>query len=427
MNMKRIRIVVIIVMLGSLAAGAAVRHALFPRPDELSVLSTLMPDTVFQRKASLPVPHYPATNTDVVAFNSHDITPGIKGYAGAIEVLLSVDAKGTITEIAILWHRETLNYVRSMLERSYLTQFIGKNVSDDFEPGRDIDAISRATVSVKALCDTVRESSRTVAAQVQGIPIEEKTSSRRPHAKDFLWVLYPLLFLCALLLWYVSRQRPWLRRSRDAVMVISILITGILLSTPFSILQIYNLLLGRLSGSWLLFVLMISTGVSVIVAGRMYCGWLCPYGALCEIMSRLRLRQWDVPVQQDLAYRRIKYWLLCLLSAAVLISGALALGNIEPYVTLFSFSGNALTWGIVIAGLLGSLRVGRIWCRYFCPAGALLGLLSALSLNTRGYPGAGACPMGNRAGHSVEDSSAQPSGHVSECIQCNRCRGRGAV
>jgi len=405
--MKKVRLFLFFAAVFSLAAGHGIRsYFAAPAPDERSILHELAPETRFAQKEGNP-PVYRAENGSV-AFNTYDVTPRIRGYAGPIKVLVVMNREGRIAGIRIIEHRETKNYVHYMELPAYLSRFIGKHAADPFEVDRDIDGITRATVSVTALADTVRESSRTVAVNALGMSIKPGGKAA-PGAITWLW--YALLFLMSFTGYALTRRSQKLRLLRDVSLAASLVIVGFYLSSPFSILHVFNLVLLRPSSSVLWHVIVISTLLSVAVAGRFYCGWLCPFGALSEFLARLPCRKWDVPLELDDRGRQLKYVLLGLATAIVCLTGRVDFGNYETYVTLFSFNGTALAWSLVAVTLAANLRIERFWCRYLCPVAALTG---ALSRSTGGYPSRPDCPMANK-----------PQPLISECIRCNRCYQRG--
>ncbi len=398
--MTKISIVLLSITVVSLIAG----NIFLPekRIDERAYLNEVAPEVNFQEKKGMP-PHY-GSESGISAFNTYDIVPSIRGYAGPIKLLIALNSRGDITGIKILEHRETRNYVQYMLSHEYLKQFTGKNVNDPFEIDKDIDAISRATESVQALTKTVRESSRKVASQVYGLEVKGPAGGKQ---FGIGWILYLLLFLAAFIFYFVTRKTKGLLRSRDICLFLGIAVIGIYLATPFSILHIFNLILLRLSSSALWYVIVISALISIAIAGRFYCGWLCPFGALAEFIGRIPSRKWDIAAEMDDRWRMLKYFLLCLIIAVVFITRHTEYGNYETYVTLFSFHGNALTWSLVILMLVINLRVERFWCRYLCPVAAFTGLLSR---KDSGYISRKDCPMANN--HNLL---------ISECIRCNRC------
>ncbi|MBI5741571.1 MAG: 4Fe-4S binding protein [Nitrospirae bacterium] len=398
--MKKIRTAFLIIAALSLIAGRIFMPE--EKIDEKRHLSEIAPGSSFSDKKGDP-PRYQA-DSGSIAFNTYDLVPHIRGYAGPIRLLLALDYKGKITGIRILSHRETKNYVHYVEGPQYLKQFIGKGVNDPFRAGEDIEAVSRATVSVEALAETVRESTRKAASEVYGLRVEGAEGAKRA---DTGWVVYLSLFIPAYALYSVTRRPKRLLRSRDISLVLGIVIIGVYLATPFSILHVFNTTLLRLSSSLLLYVIAISTMLSIMFGGRFYCGWLCPFGALAEFIGRLPFRKWDIPVETDDRWRRLKYFLLILITAVALAGAPVEYVNYETYVTLFSFHGNTLTWLLVILMLVINIRVERFWCRYLCPVGALAGLFSR---KDGGYTGRKDCPMSNK-----------PSPHISECVRCNRC------
>ena len=401
--MRKIRVILLAAAVISFIAGYGIRMFLPEiKIDEKAHLKEIAPELTFSEKKAAP-PHYLAAG-NIVAFNSFDITPSIRGYAGPIKVLVVLSPDGRINGIRVLDHKETKNYVHYMETPEYLGRFIGKSVNDPIEVDRDIDGITKATVSVEALAKTVRDSSRIVASNVLGISV----GTTGPHSGIGVgWLWYMLLFSSALVFYFITRISKRFLMSRDLFLGMSIPLTGLYLSSFFSVLHVFNIILLRASSSLLWYVIVISTISSVIVAGRFYCGWLCPFGALSEFIGRLPLKKWNIPVETDNRWRRLKYILLGTIAVIIFVSGRIEFGNYETYITLFSFHGNVMTWSLVVITLLANLKIERFWCRYLCPVAAFTGVLTP---NAKGYPGASVCPVGIKKGP-----------FISECIRCNRC------
>jgi uncharacterized protein with FMN-binding domain len=404
--MKRIRVLLLLTIIASAALG----HAMWGKEavDESLYFYEVAPEAVFGEKGGIP-PHYSSTEggRGVVAYNSFNVKPSIKGYAGPIKVLIALNPEGVITGLRVLEHKETPNYVHRMDKPEFLGQFLGKHVREPFEVEVDIDGISRATVSVKALAESVRESSRAVASGVFRIEVQSGVAG---DGYGFGWIACPALFALALGAYYLTRLRRQARKHqwlRDVMMVMGVAVLGLWLSAPFSVLHLFNLLLLRLSSDALWYAVLLSMAVSILLAGRFYCGWLCPFGAISEFLGRLPTRKWEVPTDMDERWRNLKYVILGMVALAVLASGRSGLGAFETYLTLFSMSGSALAWVLLVVSLALNFRVKRFWCRYLCPVAALTGVLSR---KDPAYVSAGDCPVSNR-----------PMPLISECIRCNRC------
>jgi len=184
-----------------------------------------------------------------------------------------------------------------------------------------------------------------------------------------------------------------------------------------------SMLAGR---TWIprLALALVVIGLTVLV-GRVWCGWICPTGTLLEWISFRRARKSEKAISPR--WRTIKYVLLVIILVAA-VFGNLTLLIFEPLAlftramttvvipglnyavnasesALYSLSfmrpaidwlesvirgpilpvvqpvfGSALLISVLFFGILGlNLLADRFWCRYLCPLGGLLGLLSKVS------------------------------------------------
>lgn len=78
------------------------------------------------------------------------------GYGGIVKIMVGVDqASGLISGLAVLEHSETPNLGSRIEEESFRKQFVGKGTADPIALGQDIDKISGATVSSRAVVEAV--------------------------------------------------------------------------------------------------------------------------------------------------------------------------------------------------------------------------------------------------------------------------------
>jgi transcriptional regulator of nitric oxide reductase len=99
------------------------------------------------------------------AFWTMDIAPEILGYHGHIHMLIGMDTAGTLTGVIMDLNTEPYGDI-SVNRPEFAAQFKGKSIRDPFIVGRDVDAMSRATITVRAAALTIRETARTVAKAV---------------------------------------------------------------------------------------------------------------------------------------------------------------------------------------------------------------------------------------------------------------------
>lgn len=125
---------------------------------------------------------------------------------------------------------------------------------------------------------------------------------------------------------------------------------------------------------------------------KSFCGWLCPVGTVSEYIGRLgqRLfrRAFHLPRAIDVPLRGLKYLLLALFAYAVLSMPVPAIrqfldspyGAVDDVKMLNFFREIGATGAAIMAFLvIASIFVRNFWCRYFCPYGALMGIVSLAS------------------------------------------------
>jgi len=131
----------------------------------------------------------------------------------------------------------------------------------------------------------------------------------------------------------------------------------------------------------MLFILWSFVAVTLLLWGRgVYCGWLCPFGALQELTQQVA-RRFNVPQLEfpDVVHERLwalKYIILLGLFAVSLqsMSEAAVYAEVEPFKTAVSMRFQR-EWPFVLyaAGLVVVSAFNRkFFCKYLCPLGAAL-------------------------------------------------------
>jgi NosR/NirI family nitrous oxide reductase transcriptional regulator len=123
-------------------------------------------------------PHYkayaagPASSPQPVAgiaFWTTEIEPLERGYDGPIKMLVGMDTKGVLTGVIVVQHHEPYGDF-SIETPQFAAQFKGKSVRDTFKVGVDIDAVSRATITMTSAARAIRNSARRMATQLLVAP-----------------------------------------------------------------------------------------------------------------------------------------------------------------------------------------------------------------------------------------------------------------
>ena len=166
--------------------------------------------------------------------------------------------------------------------------------------------------------------------------------------------------------------------------------------------------------------------------GRIYCGWLCPFGALQELTNRvaraLHVPQWTLPWGLHERLWPLKYMIFLGLFGVSLMSIEQAehYAEIEPFKTAIVLK-FVRAWpfvAYVAALLVAGLFVERFYCRYLCPLGAALAIPARLRMfdwlkrysecGTPCQTCANECPV----------QAIHPTGEINpnECVNCLNCQ-----
>ena len=197
-------------------------------------------------------------------------------------------------------------------------------------------------------------------------------------------------------------------------------------SQLISVVNIYGMLTGglpvfRYNLAWYLFAGF--TVVSTVLWGRLYCGRVCAFCVMTQLMERIvpaRMRV-DVPRWLELRAARVKYGILGVTILYFLTTGEIsAYRYVEPF---WMFTGQASTglWIGLAVLLVATVFVRNLYCRFLCPVGAALGLLSNLTVfRIKRWSECSSCTICEKA---CEWGAIQgPAISVAECVRCDDCK-----
>ena len=182
-----------------------------------------------------------------------------------------------------------------------------------------------------------------------------------------------------------------------------------------------------------IFILWVFTAASILLWGRgVFCGWLCPFGALQELINeaarKLKIRQYEVPFAVHERLWAIKYIVLLVLFGISLESMTMAeqAAEVEPFKTAITLKFDRQWWFVAYAVALLAINIftRKVYCRYVCPLGAGLAITGRFRLfdwlkrrKECGNP----CQV---CANECEVQAIHPDGHINhnECHYCLDCQ-----
>ena len=164
------------------------------------------------------------------------------------------------------------------------------------------------------------------------------------------------------------------------------------------------------------------TVVSTVLWGRLYCGRVCAYGALTQTLDAVLPRGWRVEVPRAIEQRAawIKFGVLGSVIVYYLITHHLLVYQyVEPF-WMFGLAGTATMWTLLAVLLAATVLVRNVYCRFLCPVGAALGLLSAVTVfRIKRWSECSTCRICQKA--CQWGAIAGPRILMTECVRCDDC------
>ena len=164
------------------------------------------------------------------------------------------------------------------------------------------------------------------------------------------------------------------------------------------------------------------TVVSTILWGRLYCGRVCAYGALTQTLDAVVPRRWRVNVPRPIERRAawIKFGILFSVLAYYIVTRDVQIYQyVEPF-WMFGLFGSTTMWLLLAALLIATVFVRNLYCRFLCPVGASLGLLSYLTVfRIKRWSECNTCRICEKT--CEWGAIAGPKILVTECVRCDDC------
>jgi NosR/NirI family nitrous oxide reductase transcriptional regulator len=249
-------------------------------------------------------------------------------------------------------------------------------------------------------------------------PVETFADVLRPQLPDLL--LLTAFFTFA----YISFRRKSVPL-KYATLVASVVYMGFYKSSLISIVDVFRVVqadlpLFRSTLTW--YLLAGVTVVSTVLFGRFYCGRVCAFGALTQLMdavlpSRLRF---EVPQALEQRAAWIKFGLLGAVLTYFLVTKDITVYRlVEPF-WMFTMVGSTPMWVGLGLLLTASVFVRNVYCRFLCPVGATLGIISNITVfKIKRWSECSTCRLCQKTCQwgAIQGGKIL----VTECVRCDDC------
>ena len=208
-------------------------------------------------------------------------------------------------------------------------------------------------------------------------------------------------------------------------MGIAVIYLGFIRSQLITIVNIFGLVVWNLpvfrhNMTWYLFAGF--TVITTILWGRVYCGRVCAFGAMTQLLDKVvpaKIR-FELPRKIEQRANYIKYGLLGITVVYFLITRDISIYRyVEPF-WMFSLQARVGMWLGLAVLLTATVFVRNLYCRFLCPVGAFLGLLSNLTVfRIKRWSECTSCKICEK---TCEWGAIRgPKIVASECVRCDDC------
>lgn len=206
-----------------------------------------------------------------------------------------------------------------------------------------------------------------------------------------------LLFTVIIMQDVLDKHPRFLRLFRKTFLIYTVVFIGWYTLGQLSIVNVFTFIYAATGEfRWdtflldpIMFILWGFVAMTLLLWGRgIFCGWLCPFGALQELINetarKFKVKQFELPFAVHERLWAVKYLILLALFAISLesIGEAERFAEVEPFKTVIMLKFQR-EWGYVLyAAILLSISIftNKAYCRYICPLGAALAIPSKFRL-----------------------------------------------
>lgn len=301
--------------------------------------------------------------------NTLPLAKDVHGYGGTVPLRIHISSGGVVTGIEALPNSESPDFFGRA--KTLFARWQGKSIADAL--GEEVDAVSGATYSSKAVIENVRRGLAYAQNSMQGGAQKSAAdASGSPVTVGGIAAL--IVALLGAIVPLFTHNRRW----HYVQLALNVVALGLCTGTFVSYALFMRLFAGGVGVQALATLaaplVMVVVALVYPLAGRggHYCANLCPFGSAQELAGTITRRKWRpsaVLNRRLMAFRNVLWAVLMVL----MLTGTFTAWMDYELFTAFLYT-SASAWVIVVAVLflVVSVWVPRPYCRFVCPTGTLL-------------------------------------------------------
>ena len=291
------------------------------------------------------------------------------GFGGPLKVAVGVKPDGTVRRVMVLEHRESPSWFSRVMTSPLLSQLSGKGYRDPMELGVDIDVVTGATFTSRAISTATKEATLEAARRILGLDTAPYLAPKR--------IRFELPEICLLMLMTLATLGPrrvpkrYRKTLRWFLMILGAALLGFAFNHPLNLVGVNRLLMGYwpdLYNQLYWYILIFGIVVIFLTTGRnTYCHHICPFGAVQECLAAVSGAKGTFSKR----YGHVLNWtrrvvVLCAIMLAFIYRNP-GMSSYEVYGTLFNLLGTNFELLFLSLVLVFALFIKRPWCSYLCP------------------------------------------------------------
>jgi len=304
----------------------------------------------------------------------HIVLGEANGYGGPLTIAVAVKPSGETIGAVMAANKETPAWIKLVQKHELLGSMVGKMYTEPFEIGNDLDGVTGATITSKAMAEAVLRGGQ-AAARHLNLPVKP------PVSPQIIFGIPEMTLLALFGIGFLPHRRDfeYIKQTRWVSMLVSMIILGFIYNRPLTLVYITKFTLGywpRWQTNLYWYFLVGGILLILIIENRnAYCEWFCPFGAAQECMGVIGGS--GLPRSRYHSAMRVSQRMLALMAILLgIYFRSPGLSNYELYGTLFGLVGTSIQFAVLGLVLIAAMFIRRPWCNYLCPIRPVLEIIN---------------------------------------------------